>query len=168
MNVPLRDTGQTQYSKYAEKVMTLAYNKGVEVYVFARELRRLCKITGYNFPGMFVQAWHETAGFSSDAWRYRINPAGIKNKSGDTYQRYYNGVDAARAMVVHMSAYARPDKGESSLVPYRHLDVRYLIALNANLGKTFNTYNDLAGHWAEDPTYGTQIYAKYLELLGSV
>lgn len=165
--ISLRDTGQTEYAKYKDKVIDLAYSKGITVYVFAVELRRLCRKHGYNFPGMFIQAWHETDGFTSEPWKKRLNPAGLKSTSGKTYQSYYNGVDAARAFVVHMSAYTRPDKAAEDLQPYRYLDTRYLIALNANVGKAFNNYNDLAGHWAEDVTYGTQITDKYRTLLGA-
>lgn len=165
--IALKDTGQTQYAKYAAKCLSLAYQRGIQAFVFADELRRLCKLTGYSFPGMFVQAWHETAGFTSENWTRRRNPAGIKNASASAYQSFANGVDAARAFAVHMSAYTPPDKNPEVLTPYRYLDKRYLVALDANKYRSYNNYNDLAGHWAEDKTYGTQIAEKYESLLGA-
>lgn len=166
MPIQLRDSGLTEYHKYASRIAEIAQTKGHNVRVFTEELRRLCKITGYNFPGMWIQAWHETAGFTSDLWLSHMNPAGLKTRSGTAYQRYYNGVDAARAFVVHMSAYAGTPTVHETLKNYRFLDTRFQTALNANIGKTFTTFGDLTGRWAEDKQYGQKIEARFKEVLG--
>lgn len=167
--IALKDTGQTQDAKYGIHIISrsLDFFDEVSVGVFVIELRRLCRLLGYNFPGMYIQAWHETAGFSSKNWNENLNPAGLKKRSGIGYQSYVNGVDAARAFVVHMSAYTKPDKNKYVLLPYLYLDERYLVALDANRGKVYNNYNDLAGSWAEDKEYGQKIARLYGRLLGA-
>jgi len=139
-----------------DKIKSIAYNKGLDVYTFVIELIRLCKITGYNHGLMFAQAWHETGGFTSEVWKNRKNPAGIKDLDGTSYQLYFNGVDAARAFVVHMSAYI-PPPNEKALENYFYLDRRYKVAVYANKGKNFVTIKDLTGKWATDPEYGKKI-----------
>lgn len=157
MPLPILDVDRSFYVMNRDAAYSLAYNKGVHVLVFEQELRRLCKKHGYNHPAMFAQAWHETVGFSSIAWVSRRNPAGIKTNDGTRYQSYYNGVDAARAFVVHMSAYVRPPLNPKDLQRYWYLDERFRLALEANRGKSYETFHDLAGHWAEDPEYGEKI-----------
>lgn len=166
MPIPILDPQMVAYRKYREKIKSLAYQKGTTVQVFTEELRRLCKMLGYNFPGLWIQAYHETDGFTSALWKSNTNPAGLKNASGNGYQRYYNGVDAARAFVTHMSSYAPPPQYGKRLEPYHYLDTRYDIAMAANKGKVYRSFHDLAGTWAEDPTYGKQIEEKYRYLLG--
>ena len=167
MPIPLRDADHSLYREKKEAVMSIAYNLGVEVYIFANELRRLCKKFGLNFPGMFVQAWHETDGFKSDAWRYKKNPAGIKTKTGKTYQKYVNGIDAARAFVVHMLAYVEPEGNGTVVKDYLYLDERFAVAVKANRGKNFATFHDLAGAWAEDTEYGEWVERRWAELFKS-
>lgn len=176
MDVPIYDLNLAEYKKYAGKIKKLAAATGdPKVVAFTEELRRLSKTHGYNFPGLWMQAAHETGDpntgepFQSVAWDTLTNPAGIKNASGGKYQKYYNGVDAARALVTHMTAYAPAPKYGNRLVHYRYLDNRYDIAADANRrnGKMFRTFNDLAGYWAEDRDYGEKIAAKYRKYLGA-
>lgn len=169
MSVPIRDEDGSLYSKYRAKVVaTAALTKNIDVITFTEELRYLCKVLGYNFAGLWTQAAHETGPtpFGSKVWLDYTNPAGIKTLSGNNYQRYRNGVDAARALVVHMSAYVPPPKSPVLLTPYLYLDSRYQFAKAANKGIQYHTYDDLAGHWAEDPTYGKQINEKFQRWFG--
>lgn len=163
MTLQLLDYTMVEYKKHKDKVLSIAYNKGTIVLTFAEELRRLCKLHGLNFPLMFAQAWHETAGFTSDTWIRRKNPAGIKNRSATTYQSYPNGVDAARAFVVHMAAYV-PVLKRDGLAVYRYLDSRFEVAVEANKGLQFRTINDLTSRWAEDPEYGEKIERVFNDL----
>ena len=165
--IPIMDSDGKYYALHKDNVMTRAYNLGTQVLIFAEELRRLCKIHGYNFPGLFAQAWHETAGFTSALWNRARNPAGLKNTSAKAYQRYYNGVDAARGFIVHMSAYV-PGRTKPALNDYRFLDSRVAVAEKANKGRTFYTMDDLAGFWAEDPMYGREILKTYKGLFGEI
>lgn len=168
MAIAITDPNMVEYNKYKDKIMSLAYQEGMKVLTFTEELRRLCKVHGYSFPGMWIQAVHETDDFTSDAWKKNTNPAGIKNASGNKYQTFYNGVDAARALVVHMSAYTPAPKYASRLKNYLYVDNRYTLALQANQKnrRVFTTFHDLAGYWAEDRLYGEKIEAQYRYLLG--
>jgi hypothetical protein len=168
--LPLWDKSRSYYTKYKTNIQHQAYRllqTDIEAYNFIQELKRLCLGFGYNFPALFMQVWHETAGFTSALWREHRNPAGLKTADGKGYQKYYNGVDAARAFMVHMSAYANTPDVVSKFSIYRYLDARYRTALNANVGKTYRSMTDLNGRWAEDPQYGQKIERKLRELLGA-
>jgi Mannosyl-glycoprotein endo-beta-N-acetylglucosaminidase len=168
--LPLWDKNRTYYNKYRTKIQAQAHRllqTDIEAYNFIMELRRLCLGFGYNFPALFTQVWHETAGFTSDLWKENRNPAGLKTADSKGYQKYYNGVDAARAFMVHMSAYANTPDVVAKFAIYRYLDARYRTALSANVGKTYRYMTDLNKRWAEDPQYGQKIEAKMKELLGA-
>lgn len=164
MDIKLRDDG-SYYKTLKDKVHSISYNKGVQVNVFAVELMRLARLVGLNGPGMFAQAWHETGGFGSDKWKKQKNPAGIKRGDGVGYQTYVNGVDAARAMVVHMAAYV-PPRNIAILDNYLYLDGRYEMAKRINQGMQYSTFDDLTGRWAIDPEYGKLVTKVYHELYG--
>jgi len=143
---------------------TMAYNKGTDVLIFWKELRRLADLTKRSAVSLFVQSWHETAGFTSALWKNKKNPAGIKTKDGKNYQTYPNGVDSARAQFVHMSAYLEPSL-HKALTNYKYLDERYDLALKATESHAvFTTFHELAGWWAEDPQYGEKIDRVYNDL----
>jgi hypothetical protein len=173
MALPIRDESLKFYYQHRGEVLKRAKETGqLHVVTFTEELRRLCKVLGYNFPAMWAQAANETGHpitgepFASDLWKTHRNPAGLKTSSAGGYQKYHNGVDAARAFVVHMSAYATPPRNAPLLAPHRHLDARYLVAMNANRGKTYATFDDLEGRWAEDRQYGNKIEEKYDKWFG--
>lgn len=167
LSIPITDPDLTFYDLHRDTILSIAYNKGVQVLIFAEELRRLCKIHKYNFPGLFAQAWHETNGFTSDLWKHRRNPAGLKNTSGKAFQSFVNGVDAARAFVIHMTAYVMPENWKVTF-NYRFMDSRFSVAMLANRGRKFHTMDDLAGFWAEDLMYGRKVLKTYKGLFGAI
>ena len=173
MALPIKDMYLKSYYKNKDAVTKRARETGqIDVMTFTEELRRLSGVHGYNFPALWTQAAHETGHpetgepFQSDLWKENKNPAGLKNADGSGYQRYYNGVDAARAFVTHMTAYVPPPYNAPRMAPYRRLDTRYRLALDATRGKSFSTYDDLAGTWAEDQSYGKKIEEKYNRWFG--
>jgi hypothetical protein len=173
MALPIKDMYQKSYYKHKDEVLRRARETGqLDVITFTEELRRLSKVHGYNFPALWTQAAHETGNpttgepFQSELWKSHKNPVGLKTSTGAGYQRYYNGVDAARAFVTHMSAYVPAPLQAIKLGPYRYLDTRYNIAKEANRGTTMSTYDDLAGTWAEDRNYADKIEAKFAKWFG--
>lgn len=135
-----------------------------EVVSYAEELRRLCELVGFDFRILFAQAWHETAGFTSDWWTERLNPAGI-GITGDPAQNaashtWANGTDAARAHVAHMWAYVEGTTGDAVSNAYKGYDPRFQNVFDAGYDGTVRTLNDLTGKWATDPRYAEKIAAK--------
>ena len=152
------------YSPLVASIPAGAY-RTLDVRVLAEELRRLCKTHDLNIGLMWSQIMHETASFSSDVWRSRCNPAGIKNKSGDAYMRYPNGVDAARAMVSHVASYLFSAKYKSAIDP--ELDPRWEIA--ARIASNTNAedrplLDTIAKSWAEDASYARKVGLWFIRL----
>lgn len=133
-----------------------------DVLIMCEELRRLCKLNNLHFGLIWSQIWHETGGFDepNSEWSRRKNPAGIKNQSGDAFMRYYNGVDAARAMMNHVLSY-------QLVAPYPHLDPRYLEVFMVARGwqdSERNLFSKVAQSWAEDPGYESKVRNAYAKL----
>lgn len=136
---------------------------------YAEELFRLCKLVGFDPAILFAQAAHETADFSSHWWQARRNVAGI-GITGDTAQNeashtWKNGIEAARAHVVHMCAYVfgniTHEEPRVELLPYMNLDPRWNAVFDAGFMGTVHILGDLgSGKWATDPNYAPQIAAK--------
>ena len=134
------------------------------VEAFAAELWRVGTACGYDPAVVFAQFCDETGVGTSDAWATRLNPGGIGITDGeDQGIAFESGEQAARAMLVHLSAYVRGyDPG---LWQHLHLDPRYLLVLEAGLGQSVRVLADLGnGRWATNPAYATQI-AGHLERL---
>jgi len=149
----------------AEALAWLDIKAGAET-EYATELWRLCSLVGIDPAILFAQAAHETYDFSSAWWQYRRNPAGI-GITGDAEQNaashiWQNGIEAARAHVVHMAVYAH---GVASYVwlelsPFKALDPRLSAVTEAGYAGKVRTLADLTGKWATDPKYAEKIAAK--------
>lgn len=145
--------------------------RALDVRVMAEELRRQCKKNNLNLGVCWSQINHEVAAsdgqlmFRSDVWQTRCNPAGIKSRSGGAYMRYYNGVDAARAYLSHLSAYL-PGYGLDHL-RNDELDPRWNEARRLAVSTPREERPELAAvaqYWAEDAAYERHVRMWYARL----
>lgn len=139
----------------------------VDVRSLLEELRRLCAKWNLHFGLIWSQIMHETGDFSSLNWSKLHNPAGIKNGAGTKFMNYYNGVDAARAMMSHIDAYL-PENGDRDHELRRiEFDPRWTIgrALSRQYARDEQaTIARIARDWAEDPNYAALVSVKYARL----
>lgn len=133
-----------------------------QVDLLLAELWRLEQRAGYAAELVAAQWADETGVGTSTAWRDRLNPGGIGiTDAGDQAVGFGNGTDAARAMVVHLSAYVRGY--DHALWPWLRLDPRYVVPLQRGFGRSVRVLADLGnGRWATNPNYAVQI-AGHLE-----
>ena len=96
-----------------------------------------------------------------------LHPAGIGVTGDDvTSPSWQDGVDAARAHLVHLYLYAvGPIAAGHPLAPFVVLDPRYAPALDAGRAGSARRIADLAGTWATDPRYAESIARVGTELL---
>lgn len=144
-----------------------------EIVEYTYELVWICRAVGVDAAIAFVQAHHETGGFTSDWWLYRRNPAGMgitgdpKQESGSP--KFATGAEAARAQVAHLLLYATGTIDRGSLEPednprFDAYVSKYGLGVAAaqklgQLGK---------GKWAADPEYDTKICTRGKEILPSL
>jgi hypothetical protein len=127
-----------------------------EVDRYLEEVWRLSKRLGYDPAVVAAQSSEETGGWTSPIWKSRLNPVGLGvTDAGDEGIAYESGTDAARAHLVHLSAYVRGF--ERKLQPYLYLDPRWQKVFEAGYAGTAKTLDDLAGRWASDPGYADKI-----------
>ena len=134
-----------------------------DVRAILEELRRLCKKDNLHFGLIWAQIFHECGGFDNpnSEWARRKNPGGIKSESGDRFMRYYNGVDAARAMINHVQAYRGVGTEYFTLDPRGNL--AFSIAMTWQDHERGN-FEKVAKSWAEDTQYATKVRAIYARL----
>jgi len=132
-----------------------------ELEAFTRELYALCRRpkVGLNPLAVFSIAVHETNFFRSQLWIDNLNPGGLKNATATGYQKYINGVDAARALVVHVLMYV--DGKAGNLGKYRILDERASAVTKAGYGATVVTLADFRSKWATDVEWPEKVAARY-------
>lgn len=126
-----------------------------------RELWLLCRRPKVNVNPLvpYAIAMHETGGFTSDLWNFNFNPCGLKTKAGNDYAKFINGVDAARALAVHVLMYA--DGKAGNLGKYRSLDPRASIVVAKGWGGSVETLADFRGKWADDERWPEKVVARY-------
>lgn len=131
---------------------------------FIAELWALAGRAGYDPAVVFAQFCDETGTGTSAAWAERLNPGGIGiTDGGDDGIAFRDGTDAARGMLVHLSAYVRGY--DPALWRYIGLDPRYVEPLKAGYGASVRRLCDLGnGRWASNPAYAAQI-ARHLAAL---
>lgn len=151
-----------KHTAIARAAIPAGNRRDISIKVMLEELRRLCKRNDLNLGLIWSQIWHETAGFTSDLFQSYQNPAGIKIKSGSDYMHYHNGVDAARAMHSHVSAYlGRQHDINPSLDP-RSIDV---LALNHGMSNGERAkLSTVALTWAKDQNYAARVGAQFIRL----
>jgi N-acetylmuramoyl-L-alanine amidase len=126
---------------------------------YVEEVYRLAPLVGLDPSIVLAQSALETGWWQSPAWDEHLNPAGIGVTSEEVVSPTWgNGVDAARAQIVHLYLYAAgPIPPDHPLAPYIALDPRYSAALSAGRAGIARTIADLAGSWAVDPEYAASI-----------
>ncbi len=134
---------------------------------FITELWRLGDLTGYDPAVVFAQFCDETGTGTSVHWVSRLNPGGIGvTDDHDQGIGFASGIDAARAMVTHLSTYVRGY--DPALWRYIALDPRYIEPLKQGWGGTVHVLADLGGgKWASNPRYAWQI-AAHLDALRAI
>jgi len=124
-----------------------------EVDQYVQEVWRLATRLGYDPAIVTAQASLETEGWTSYLWRERLNPArlGISDVV-DLGVCFSTGVDAARAHLVHLSAYERGY--DRRLQPFLRLDPTWQeVFATGNAGRA-KTVDEFAARWSPDPEYG--------------
>lgn len=122
------------------------------------ELYRLSNVNGFDASILVSQSANETDSWRSPIWQQYGNPAGLAvTNSQNLSVIYQNGMDAARAHVVHMWAYryGKVPKG-SELEKYIDLDGHYKEVFTTNdaygtpLAASVKTIGDFNrnGRWA--------------------
>jgi len=108
----------------------------------------------------------ETGYWSSERWQISLNPGGIgATDDGAWGTTFPNGSLAAKAMAVHLMAYARGH--DNRLAHYIHLDPRFVKVHEAGLANSAKTLAGLgSGKWATDPFYPEKVLARILEVKG--
>ena len=170
----MRDPGPEQISLTSPRVIDLdqflhyasrGLTPSADVVAYAHELSRLSHLAGLNFGAAAAQAVEETADFSSQDWLIRRNPAGLGHDPDQPAGlSFANGVDAARAHLVHLGAYVWGVQLPPALRPYQAIDPLFCRVIAAGYGGTAKTVADLTGTWATDPQYGANIAAVYATL----
>ena len=128
---------------------------------YVDEVWRLGTMVGYDPAVIFAQFCDETGVGTAPHWVERLNPAGLGvledrwRPVHDLGIGFSTGVDAARAHIVHLSAYVTGY--EPRLQPYLGLDPRWQAVFVAGYAGIAATIADLAGRWASNPRYAEQI-----------
>ena len=106
----------------------------------------------------------ETGVGTSEHWRTRLNPGGIGvTDGGDDGLGWADGPSAARAMLVHLSAYVRGY--DPAFWPWISSDPRYVLVLQSGFGQSVRTLADLGnGRWATDPHYARKCFAHLMSM----
>lgn len=128
-----------------------------EVRAYVAEVYRLAPLAGLDPAIAVAQSAHETDAWRSPVWRQRLNPAGLGVTDGPDYgYGFGTGVEAARAQLVHLAAYALGLPLPPALAPYAALDPRLRAIPIPWLG-SIRTIADLVGKWATDVNYAAGI-----------
>jgi N-acetylmuramoyl-L-alanine amidase len=129
----------------------------VEVDRYLEEVWRLGGVLGYDPAMVAAQSSEETGAWTSPIWKSRLNPVGLGvTECGDLGIEFKNGIDAARAHLVHLSAYVRGY--EPKVKAHLALDPRWQAVFEAGFAGTVKTVDDLSGTWASDPGYAGKIF----------
>lgn len=128
----------------------------VEVDRYLEEVWRLSTLLGYDPAVVAAQGSEETDAWTSPIWKSRLNPVGLGvTDGGDDGIGYANGADAARAHLVHLSAYVKGH--EPKVKTFLSLDPRWQKVFEAGYDGSVKTLDDLVGRWASDPGYAGKI-----------
>jgi N-acetyl-anhydromuramyl-L-alanine amidase AmpD len=123
-----------------------------DVDAYLDEIWRLATRLGYDPAVLAGQSSHETDGWTTELWRTRLNPARIGvSEETDAGVGFASGIDAARAHLVHLSAYARGyDRRVSE---YIALDPCWQRVFEAGAAGRVHSLDTLVPWWSADPAY---------------
>lgn len=142
----LKDFAVKQHAKRIEEVNN-----------YIDELYRFGTILGIDPYMVAVQSAVETDNWTSSYWNDHLNPAGIGiTYSGQASHTWANGVDAARAQLVHHCAYLGINPVAINV--YKYLDPRFFAVYQAQLNGSITFWEEYGnGAWAVDPHYVSAI-----------
>lgn len=129
-----------------------------DVYRYLAEVWRLAVKVGYDPAVLAAQSAQETDRWRSPAWEEKLNPAGIGADDGKPEEKWPGWAtpeQAARAQIVHMSAYV--GGYVNALRPYIELDPKWQAVFETGGVYRVKTLRDLAGRWATDIYYAEKI-----------
>lgn len=123
-----------------------------EVDRYLEEVWRLGGVLGYDPAVAAAQSSEATEGWTSPIWRSRLNPAGLGvSDAGELGIEFKSGTDAARAHLVHLSAFVRGFEPRTRA--YLSLDPRWQAVFESGFAGTVRSLDDLTGRWTPDPGY---------------
>lgn len=167
--MPVRVSDQIQGTQRATSAMAIRWAdthgaiRKQEVFSFLVELERLCRVYRLDFTILSAQSAHETDDWRSDEWVQYLNPAGIGKFPDGTREGngWQDGIDAARAMIVHMLIYV-VGRGGMGEIPegWRALDPRLDDVIAKRWDGTVRHIGQLTGKWATDTKYAAKVAAK--------
>lgn len=138
-----------------------------EVDAYLREIWRLGGELGYDPAVVAAQSSAETAGWTTPEWRDRLNPAAIGiGEATDAGVAYPNGTLAARAHLVHLSAFERGY--DAKLQPFITLDPAWQTVFERGHAAQVKNLSDLGGRWSDDPRYDQRIGAHLEGIRGAI
>jgi hypothetical protein len=121
-----------------------------EVDRYLTELWRLAQCAGYDPALLAAQSSEATDGWTSDLWHARLNPANLGSTDvGDPGLWFEDGINAARAHVVHASAHA--DGWEPRFAEFLKLDPSWQRVFEGGYAGSARTLEDLVGCWTPNP-----------------
>jgi hypothetical protein len=128
----------------------------VDVDAYLGETWRLAPRLGYDPALLAAQSSYETEGWTSEIWRTRLNPAQIGvDEAADCGVRFANGIEAARAHFVHLSAFVRGY--EQRLQEFIALDPCWQRVFEGGAAGKSRTLSSLVPWWSADPAYPTLV-----------
>jgi hypothetical protein len=129
-----------------------------EVDAYLYETWRLAVKLGYDPAVVAAQASEATSGWTSDSWRLRLNPAALGVRELEDRELCYDsGISAARAHVVHLSAYV---KGyDARVMPFLRLDPTWQSVFERGHAGGAKALAELAPRWSDDLGYGRRVHA---------
>lgn len=142
---------------------------------YVREVFRLAPLLPRPLDAALAvaQSSHETTEggkpWHSQAFRVNKNPAGIGYTDGGLQNvvPYKDGVEAARAHLVHLWVYAVGPDLPPQLEPYRHLDGRIANVVAAGYAGNATTLGYLTGRWATDSQYAAGVIRHHTAIFTS-
>jgi N-acetyl-anhydromuramyl-L-alanine amidase AmpD len=127
-----------------------------DVDAYLGELWRLAARLGYDPAVLAAQSSHETDGWTSETWRTRLNPAQVGiTEANDCGVCLANGVDAARAHLVHLSAFVRGY--EQRLRGFIALDPCWQGVFESGAAGKVQSLSTLVPWWSADPAYPASV-----------
>jgi hypothetical protein len=123
-----------------------------DVDAYLNEVWRLAPRVGYDPAVIAAQASWECAGWTSDIWRARLNPINLGiDEATDLGIGFASGTDAARAHLVHLSAFVRGF--EPRLQSFIGLDPCWQRVFESGVAARATDLGDLVPAWSADPAY---------------
>lgn len=138
-----------------------------EVDAYLSELWRLATRLGYDPALVAAQSSLETDGWTAEPWRTRLNPVRLGiDEVTDRGLHFRSGIDAARAHLVHLSAFVRGY--EPRLQPFIAIDPCWQTVFESGAAGRARHLDDLVPAWTADLAYPDQVSAHLTALRDAI